>query len=189
MRFNFFFDDTDPAPDTNEGTETNGNEPDDGKKYTDADLDRIIGEKFKKWQKQQEKKIDEAKKLAEMTAQERAEHERDELQKELNALKAANTRADMERQARAILNEDGITIPDALIASLVRDDAEATSEAVKAFATTYKDAVTAGVTAQLAHKIPSGGAGAGTITKADIMKEKDTMKRQKLIRENLSLFR
>ena len=36
------------------------------KKYTDADLDEIINRKFARWQKEQQKKTDEAAKLAEM---------------------------------------------------------------------------------------------------------------------------
>lgn len=49
------------------------------KKYTDADVDAIIDKKFAKWQKDYESKVDEAKKLAEMTAQQKAEFERDKL--------------------------------------------------------------------------------------------------------------
>lgn len=190
-QFGFYFDDPDsnnnaPADGQNDGQNTPAG---DDKKYSDADLDRIIGEKFAKWQKKQQAAVDEAKRLAEMSAQERAEAERDALQKELDALKAANTRAEMERTARSILAADGVNIPDALIATLVRDEAEATSEAVKAFSATYKAAIQAGITAQLAGKTPPAGNGAGTLTKADIMKEKDPLKRQKLIKENMKLFR
>jgi hypothetical protein len=158
-------------------------------KYTDEDLDRIIGQKFKKWQKQQEEAVSEAARLAQMTAQERAEAERDKLQKELNELRAANARADMEKQARQILNADGISIPDELLTTLVRDDAETTSAAVKAFSASYKSAVQAGITATLSHKTPPAGAGAGTITKEDIMKEPDRRKRQDLIKKNMNLFK
>ena len=49
-----------------EGTDPNSGEPE--KKYTDADLDEIINRKFAKWQKEQQKKSDEAAKLAEMNA-------------------------------------------------------------------------------------------------------------------------
>ena len=45
-------------------------------KYTDADVDALIGKKFAKWQEQQEAKIAEAAKLAEMNAQQKAEYER-----------------------------------------------------------------------------------------------------------------
>ena len=52
-------------------------------KYTDADVDEILNKKFAKWQEQREKAVNEAKKLAEMNAQQKAEYERDKLQKEL----------------------------------------------------------------------------------------------------------
>ena len=77
----------------------------DEKKYSDADLDKIINQKFAKWQKDQEKAVDEAKKLATMTEQEKAEHERDEIKKELEALKKANNMAEMGKQARKLLSE------------------------------------------------------------------------------------
>ena len=38
-------------------------------KYTDEDVDRIISEKFAKWQKKQEAKLTEAQKLANMPAE------------------------------------------------------------------------------------------------------------------------
>lgn len=55
-------------------------------KYTDEDLDKIISAKFDKWQKQKDKEVSEAQKLAEMTAQEKAEYERDKLQKSWTSL-------------------------------------------------------------------------------------------------------
>lgn len=68
----------DPGADDKGGKGGNA-EPDnkDTKKYSDADVDEIINKKFAKWQKEQEKKISEAEKLAGMNAQEKAEHERD----------------------------------------------------------------------------------------------------------------
>ena len=40
-------------------------------KYTDADIDRIIGQKFAEWQKKQDKKVSEAERLGKMTAEEK----------------------------------------------------------------------------------------------------------------------
>ena len=169
----------------NNNTDNDKNKP----KYTDADLDAILNKKFAKWQKQQKQAVDEATRLANMTAQERAEHERDKLQKELDALKKANTIAEMEKTARNMLHTDGVTVPDEIVSVLVGDDAETTNKSVKAFSKAFKDAVQKEVKRQLTHKSPSVGRGAGTITKADIEKEPDPIKRQKLIRENMSLFR
>ena len=159
------------------------------KKYSDADLDKIIENKFAKWQKQQAKAVDEAKKLANMTAQERVEHERDKLKAELDALKKANTIAEMEKTARGILQNDGVNIPDSIISYLVADDAEATSANVKAFSKAFKAAVQAEVKSQLSHKSPSTGATGKAMTKEEINKITDPVKRQEAIRNNLSLYR
>ena len=55
----------------------NGGEPKgkegDGKeaKYTDDDLDRILNRKFAEWQKKKDKEVDEARRLASMTEEEK----------------------------------------------------------------------------------------------------------------------
>lgn len=159
------------------------------KKYSDADLDKIIENKFAKWQKQQAKAVDEAKKLANMTAQERVEHERDKLKAELDALKKANAVAEMEKTARGILQNDGVNIPDSIISYLVAEDAEATSENVKAFSKAFKAAVQAEVKSQLSHKSPSTGATGKVMTKEEINKITDPVKRQEAIRNNMNLYR
>lgn len=76
-------------------------------KYTDEDVDRILDKKFAKWQERQQKAVDEAKKLAEMNATQKAEYERDQLQKELDALKKAAATAEMMKTARKMLAESG----------------------------------------------------------------------------------
>lgn len=178
------------AKDTHDTPDDDADDDDDRTtpKYSDDDLDRILSRRFKRWSKQQAAAVDEARKLANMTAQERAEHERDELQKELDELKRANAVAEMERTARNILQSDGVTIPDEIVSNLVGDDADATSANVKAFAKAFKAAVQDEVKRQLSHKTPAAGSDSGQITKADILKETDPIKRQKLIRDNLSLF-
>ena len=57
------------------------------KKYSDEDLNAILDKRFARWKADQEKEKAEAKRLAEMNAQERAEAERDKVQKELDELK------------------------------------------------------------------------------------------------------
>lgn len=190
---------TDNQPDANKAPANNNDQKPGGKsdnddarnekKYSDADLDKIIENKFAKWQKQQAKAVDEAKKLANMTAQERVEHERDKLKAELDALKKANAVAEMEKTARGILQNDGVNIPDVIISSLVADDAEATSANVKAFSKAFKAAVQAEVKAQLSHKSPSTGATGKAMTKEEINKITDPVKRQEAIRNNMNLYR
>lgn len=160
----------------------------DEKKYSDADLDKIINQKFAKWQKDQEKAVSEAKKLASMTEQEKAEHERDEIKKELEALKKANNMAEMGKQARKMLNEDGINIPDDLVNLIIAEDAETTKDTVQQFSKLFKAAVQDAVKEALKGKIPGTGS-SGTITKEQIMKIKDRTERQRMIQKHRDLFK
>jgi len=54
----------------------------DEKKYSDADVDRIVGEKYAKFEKQKQKEVDEAKKLAKMNKDEKQKFEMDKLKSE-----------------------------------------------------------------------------------------------------------
>lgn len=160
----------------------------DEKKYSDADIDKIISRKFAKWQKDQEKAVSEAKKLASMSEQEKAEHERDELQKELDALKKANALAEMGKQARKMLSDDGINAPDDLVDMIITDDAETTKANVQQFSKLFKGAVQAAVKEALKGKAPGTGS-SGSMTKEQIMKIADPIARQQKIKENIGLFR
>lgn len=160
----------------------------DTKKYSDAEVDEIINKKFAKWQKEQEKKISEAEKLAGMNAQEKAEHERDTLQKELDALKRANSIAEMEKTARTMLHDNGVNVPDEVVSSLIADDADNTKTKVEAFSKAFKEAVQTAVKDALKGKAPATGKGGSTLTKADILKIANRAERQKAIAEHIDLF-
>lgn len=179
------------------------NEP---KTYTQEELDKAIEEakaaakeendrlfnekwdkKYAKYKEEEKKRIDEAKRLAEMTATEKAEHERDELRKELEALKAANTRAEMKSEARAILKERNVSAPEEVLEVLVTTDAEATKAAVEAYAVAFNEARESAVKDALKGDTPRTG-GSNKLTKEDIMKVENRTERQKLINENLELF-
>lgn len=174
------------------GAEAAGAE-DDGKKkqptYTDEDIDRIIAARFKRWQEQKDKEISEAKKLADMNAQQRAEHERDELKKELDALKGEKARSELIREARKTLSTGGINVEDELLAMLVGSDAESTKASVESFSKLFKAAVDAAVKDALKGGAPKGGAPSGGLTKDQILAVKDRAERQRLINENMDLFR
>ena len=172
------------------GGNNDGAEPDskDTKKYSDAEVDEIINKKFAKWQKEHERKISEAEKLAGMNAQEKAEHERDTLQKELDELKRANSIAEMEKTARTMLHDDGVNVPDEVVSSLIADDADNTKAKVEAFSKAFKEAVQTAVKDALKGKAPATGKGGSTLTKADILKITNRAERQKAIAEHIDLF-
>lgn len=160
-------------------------------KYTDEDVDKIINRKFAEWEKKQEKAVSEAKKLAEMNATEKAEYERDKLQKELDELKKANSIAEMSKTARKMLSDEGITIPDELLSLMVTTDAEETKAVVDGFSTLFKEAVENAVKDKLKGNPPKVGAGGGAapMTKEAIMAIKNDELRQQKMLENKHLFK
>ena len=172
------------------GGNNDGAEPDSKatKKYSDAEVDEIINKKFAKWQKEQERKISEAEKLAGMNAQEKAEHERDTLQKELDELKRANSIAEMEKTARTMLHDDGVNVPDEVVSSLIAEDADSTKTKVESFSKAFKEAVQTAVKDALKGKAPATGKSGSTLTKADILKITNRAERQKAIAEHIDLF-
>lgn len=137
------------ADDANKGAEQNTDnkqQPDtkpgaEEKKYTDSDVDKLIDKKFAEWQKKKDKEVDEAKKLADMNAQQKAEYERDKLQKELDDYKRKDALAEMSKTARKMLSDEGINVSDELLSRLVTTDAEETKAAVDSFTKLFKAAV------------------------------------------------
>lgn len=159
------------------------------KKYTDDDVDKIINRKFAEWEKKQQAKVDEATKLAEMNAQEKAEYKASQLEAELNKLKEKDTLAEMSKTARKMLAEDEINIPDELLAHLVSTDAEDTKSTVQAFAKLFKDAVQDAVKDKLKGNPPKRGTGGnGTVTREQILAIKNPSERQRMIAEHMDLF-
>ena len=120
-----------------------------------------------------------------MNAEEKAKYELGELQKELDKLKAEKAHSEMAKTAKAIIVQNCKTQPqDALVDALVRDTAEATSEAVKAFIA-FNDEYTK---SRLAGGEPKKGS-ASVLTRDQIFDIKDPNKRLKAIEENMDLFR
>lgn len=170
-----------------EGNGADGGEPE--KKYSDADLDEIINRKFAKWQKDQQKKVDEAAKLAEMNAAEKEKYEKEKLESELNEYKRKDSIAKMTKTARGMLVESNISVSDDLLAMFVSTDAEQTKAAVEAFADSFSKAVERAVKERLKGEAPrKGTGGTAKMTKEEIMKIRDPELRQQKMLENRELF-
>lgn len=162
-----------------------------GKKYTDEEVDALIERKFAEWQKKNEKrqtKKDEAERLRNMSDQERKDHEMEDLRQQVAALQKKETMSKMSATARNMLAAKGITVGDDLVAMLVSEDADATKSAVDSFINAFQDAVNRAVKDELKGETPRKG-GAPKLTKDQIMKVKDRAERQKLIQENMDLFK
>lgn len=183
-------------PDVQEpSTNTSGNKgtKDDseksGAKYTDEDVNRILNAKFAKWQKDQEKKASEEKKLAAMNAQERVEAERDKYQSELEELKSKVVISENVSEARRMCQDKGVNVSDDILSMLVTSDAEHTKATMDSFISMYQKDLSNAVKEALKGNSPTKGKGGNaSVTKADIDKITNPFERQKMIRENLDLY-
>ena len=180
-----------------EGTETTNTQSTEGqdnqeenktseKKYSDEDLNAILDKRFARWKADQEKA--EAKRLAEMNAQERAEAERDKVQKELDELKAKNAIAEMTNEARKMCAEHDINVGDDLLSVLVNQDADKTKKAVDAFVKMFESEVEKAVKEKLKGNGPKRGGSNKGVTRESILNITDPMERQRMIAENMDLF-
>lgn len=165
-----------------------GNEPKAEAKYTDADLDRIINQKFAAWQKQQEKKVSEAERLSKMTAEEKAAEELKAIRAELDGYKTAAARAEMMKQGRAMLQDKNIVVGDELLANLIAEDAEATKAAVESFISMFNSAVEKAVKEALKGEPPKAGSAPTGMTKEQILAIPNRAERQRLMKEHKDLF-
>lgn len=187
----FFAEDGESKDNTADTTTTTDNTATDTPKektYTQAEVTELVEKRLIREREKQKKAASEAEKLAKMSAQEQAEYQRDEYQKELEELKAKLARADIKETARAMLAADNISIPDNLISAIITDNADTTQQAIKGFAAAFKEAVKNEVANRLKGNEPKAST-QSHITKAEILAVKDPIERQKLIREHISLFR
>lgn len=158
------------------------------KKYSDKDLNAIIDKRFARWKADQEKEKAEAERLADMNAQERAEAERDKVQKELDELKAKNAIAEMTNEARKMCTEHNINVGDDLLSVLVNQDADKTKKAVDTFVKMFEQEVEKAVKEKLKGNGPKRGGSNKGVTRESILNITDPMERQRMIAENMDLF-
>lgn len=130
----------------------------------------------------------EAKRLAKMNAEQKAQHEKAKLEARIAELEAERTLSEMKSAARTMLSEANINISDALLSQLVSTDADKTKNAVEAFSEAFSEAIEKEVKERLKSPTPKKSNGNTGLTKEQILAVKDTAERQKLIAENIGLF-
>ena len=131
------------------------------KVFTHADFNRLFNQKYAELEQKKQKEIDEAKKLAEMNAEEKANHRADQekkraddAQKELDEYKRKDALNEMSKTARKMLADEGINISDELLSVIITPEAEATQTNVKNFVKLFKAEVEKGVKAQATGTTP-----------------------------------
>lgn len=158
-------------------------------KYSDEDVDKIVQKKLAKAKKDKEAAVEEATKLAKMNEDQKAEYDREQLEKELAELRHKDAFYNLSKEASKMLAEHDITADDELLQVVVKDDAEGTKQAVESFVNLFNTKVKEGVKQALAGNSPKYPNTGKTLTKQQIMDEKDATKRVKLIQQNPQLFK
>jgi len=159
----------------------------DEKKYSDADVDRIVGEKYAKFEKQKQKEVDEAKKLAKMNKDEKQKFEMDKLKSEAQEAQNELAKYQMRDTAKQMILDGGATPTDEMIDLVTSSDAETTKANVNK-ALNFAKAIREQVTKELSQGTTPRTVGSPTLSKQEIMKIQDPIKRQQAIKENLGLF-
>ena len=157
-------------------------------KYSDDDVDKILNRKFAEWEKKQQRKTTEAERLGKMTAEEKANERIKALEERLAEADRKEARAAMTKEARAILQSSNINVNDELLANLVADDAESTQANVKSFIKLFNAEVEKKVKEAYKGETPKKG-GVASLTKEQIMNVTNRAERQRLINENMHLFK
>lgn len=157
--------------------------------FTQAQVDQMIKDRVARAEKDKQKAIDEAEKLAKMNADEKQKYEFEKLQQENEELRNEKNKYSLGREATKMLAENGITADDDVLNFVVREDAEATKQAVLAFSTLIQSKVDDAVKDKLKGQSPKSNVGNSTaLTRESINAMTDSVKRIKAIQENPHLF-
>ena len=127
-------------------------EPQDEKKYTDAEVDEIIDKKYAKWKSEQEAKESEAKKLAKMNADEKKDYQLKQREQELADREAEITRKELTAEARSMLSERDLPVELVDVVNLT--DADSVAESINAIQKSWESAVQKGVSDRLKGSAP-----------------------------------
>ena len=165
------------------------------KTFTQDELDHIVQERVKravaKAQKDAEDKIKQAQsegeRLAKLTKDERAKEEEAKRLADLEAREKAIAVKELRIETQSLLSDEGLPIE--FLDVVMADTAESVKENIASIRKVFDEAVEKRVNERLTQDKRRRGTTAGAMSKAEIMAVKDVKARQKLIAENLELFR
>ena len=161
-----------------------------GKTFTQEEVDQILKDRVAREKKNKEDAVKEAEKLAKMNKDQKAEYEREQMQKELDAYKAKEAHNEMKKHARDVFKNNEITPNDDLLEIVTADTADQTRANVQAFKDVLNNMVKEQVHAKLYQGTPKNYSnGNGAVTRESIEQIKDDSARQQAIAQNLHLFK
>ncbi|MGI6168299.1 MAG: DUF4355 domain-containing protein [Christensenellales bacterium] len=183
--------DGDPRPDDRK-KDPDKKDPDGEKKYTDKDMDDIVNKKYAKWKAQYDKELEDAKKeaekLAKMNADQKKDYEIEKMKAENAELREAAARVELGKEATNILKENKIDATQDILDFVVGADADSTKANIDKFVGIIEAQIKAAEVARATGRTPREYGGGGAVSREDIMKIADPIKRQEAIAENFELF-
>lgn len=128
------------------------------KTFTQEEVNALIEKRLakqeKSFNKRIQEKLDEAEKLRQMNADQKAEYEAKKQADYIAELEAKINRSELEKEASKMLSDVGISVDDDILGFVVKDTAEATKEAVESFSTLVNDLADKKVSEMLKGKTP-----------------------------------
>lgn len=134
------------------------------------------------------KELQSGKSIKNLSDEDKAKKAEDEKDKEIASLRAQITRRDNIKQTDEVFKDAGLTVGDDVLNMVVVDDDKQTYANVQALIK-YTNQIQSGVKKELLKGSTPRNNGKPTMTKVEISKIKDPIKRQKVIAENLDLYK
>ncbi|MGT2623943.1 DUF4355 domain-containing protein [Streptococcus thoraltensis] len=165
------------------------------KTFTQKELDDIVEARVaravKKAQKYAEEQIQKAQsegeRLAKLSKDERNKEEQAKRLSELEKREHDLAMKELRIEARSLLSEEGL--PAEFLDIVMADTAESVKDNISNLRTVFDEAVEKRVDERLTQSRVKTGSTAGAMSKQDIMAISDTNERQRLIAENMHLFK
>lgn len=162
------------------------------KLFTQDEVNQLIKSRIERELAKREKSVkSEVDKLNEVTSIEKLRSELESTKKQLTEIQDRYTRTELKAKASEILSDNGIKPTEKVLNILVTNNADETLANINAFTETLKTQATDIVRNQMKGQTPviSNNNQVKSISKADILAVKDTRERQRLIQENMHLFK
>ena len=134
------------------------------------------------------KELQSGKSIKNLSDEDKEKKAEDEKDKEIASLRAQITRRDNIKQTDEVFKDAGLTVGDDVLNMVVVDDDKQTYANVQALIK-YTNQIQSGVKKELLKGSTPRNNGKPTMTKVEISKIKDPIKRQKVIAENLDLYK
>lgn len=134
------------------------------------------------------KELQSGKSIKNLSDEDKDKKAEDEKDKEIASLRAQITRRDNIKQTDEVFKDAGLTVGNDVLNMVVVDDDKQTYANVQALIK-YTNQIQSGVKRELLKGSTPRNNGKPTMTKVEISKIKDPIKRQKVIAENLDLYK